>query len=151
MWDFDSVWIVLTLTKCNIQPAWLLVCIRKIIQVMNNVEGKVKFLYTFSMIFCIEIFITFDAAYPTTFLQLLPNFHVSIFIFLWFMAVARRHSNIYLQMMTQYSRKNLYEYRGLLNLQEFNSFRVRCHTQRCNYWCYEWYFKFSDLIFLYYH
>jgi len=56
---------VLALIKCNNQPA----CIRKIIQVMNNVEGKMKFLYIFSVSFCIEILIKFDAAYPTTFLQ----------------------------------------------------------------------------------
>jgi len=42
------------------------------------------------------------------------------------------------QVRAQYNHKNLYEYRGMLNLQEINSFRVRCHTQRCNYWlCYK--------------
>jgi len=49
-------------------------------QVMNNDEGKMKFLYIFSVSFCIENLIIFDAAYPTTFLQLLPNFQVSVFI-----------------------------------------------------------------------
>ena len=37
---------VLALIKCNNQPAWLLIRIRKIIQVMNNVEGKMEiFIY----------------------------------------------------------------------------------------------------------
>lgn len=49
MVGFYSVWMVLALTKCNNQPAWLLIRIREIIQVLNYAEAKMTFLYIFSI------------------------------------------------------------------------------------------------------
>jgi hypothetical protein len=56
-------------------------------------EGKI-FIH-FSTLLCIKILIVFDAAYPTTFLQLLSKFQASIYIFLWVMAVKRRQADIF--------------------------------------------------------
>jgi len=59
-----------------------------------------------------------------------------LFLFSYRLWLSQGNTQTYFwQVMAQYNHKNLYECRGLLNLQEFNSFRVICHTQRYNYWC----------------